>query len=97
MYHKDYLYRSKYPFFAPKGHYPAYEQCPTDEGKKIRLPIVDLPISIDEIIKDLEAIIITHTHIDHWDDYTAKFIPKYIPIFVQNAADKKLIVIQGLT
>ena len=43
------------------------------------------------------AIIITHTHIDHWDDYTAKFIPKYIPIFVQNASDKKLVVNQGFT
>ncbi len=85
------------PFFAPKGHYPAYEQCPIEEGKKLRLPIVDLPIPIDEIIKDLEAIIITHTHIDHWDDYTAKFIPKYIPIFVQNASDKKLVVNQGFT
>ena len=86
MYHKGYLYWSKYfssAFLCSKGHYPAYEQCPIEEGKKIRLPIVDLPISIDEIIKDLEAIIITHTHIDHWDDYTAKFIPKYIPIFVQ--------------
>ena len=42
------------PFFAPKGHYQAYEQCPIEEGKKLRLPIVDLPIPIDEIIKDLE-------------------------------------------
>ena len=100
MYHKGYLYWSKYfssSFLCSKGHYPAYEQCPIEEGKKIRLPIVDLPISIDEIIKDLEAIIITHTHIDHWDDYTAKFIPKYIPIFVQNADDKKFLVNQGFT
>ena len=48
-------------------------------------------------IKDLEAILITHTHLDHWDDYTAKLIPKHIPIFVQDAADKKLVVNQGFT
>ena len=53
------------------------------------------PIPVEEIIKDLEAILITHTHIDHWDDYTAKLIPKHIPIFVQDAADKKLVVNQG--
>ena len=85
------------PFFAPKGHYPGFELCPTLEGKKTRTPLVDLPIPIEEIIKDLECILITHMHYDHWDDYTAKFIPKYIPIFVQNASDKKLVVNQGFT
>ena len=85
------------PFFAPKGHYPGFELCPTLEGKKTRTPLVDLPIPIDEIIKDLECILITHMHYDHWDDYTAKFIPKYIPIFVQNAADKKKVLNQGFT
>ena len=40
------------PFFTPKGYYPAFEQCPNKEGKKVRLPIVDLPLSIEEIIKD---------------------------------------------
>ena len=54
-------------------------------------------MSIEEILKDIEAVFVTHTHADHWDEYTAKFIPKYIPIFVQNAADKKLIVSQGFT
>ena len=85
------------PFFTPKGYYPAYDKCPIEEGKTVRLPTVDLPIPIEEIIKDLEACIITHTHFDHWDDYTAKYIPKYIPIFVQNSADKKLVVNQGFT
>ena len=54
-------------------------------------------MSIEEILKDIEAVFVAHTHADHWDEYTAKFIPKYIPIFVQNAADKKLIVSQGFT
>ena len=54
--------------------------CPTLEQKKTRLPLVDIPVPVEEIIKDLEAVIITHMHVDHWDDYTAKLIPKYIPI-----------------
>ena len=83
------------PFFTPKGYYPGFEVCRTLEGKNTRTPLNDLPMSIDEIIKDLEAVLVTHTHADHWDEYTAKFIPKHIPIFVQNAADKKLIVSQG--
>ena len=83
------------PFFAPKGYYPGFELTPNPELKKKRLPLVDLPIPIEEIIKNLDAVIVTHTHLDHWDKYTADFIPKFIPIFVQNAADKKLIQSQG--
>ena len=85
------------PFFTPKGYYPGLEFCATLEEKKTRLPLVDLPIKIEDILKDLEAIIVTHTHMDHWDEYTAKLIPKFIPIFVQNAGDKKLIESQGFT
>ena len=85
------------PFFAPKGYYPGFELCPTLEGKKTRTPLVDLPISVEEIIKDIDVILITHMHYDHWDDYTAKLIPKHIPIFVQNAGDKKRVVNQGFT
>ncbi len=51
----------------------------------------DLPISINEILKGIQAVIITHTHIDHWDDYAVKYIPKNTPIFVQNPGDKQLI------
>ena len=61
---------------------------PTLEQKKKRLPLVDLPIPIEEIVKDLDAVIVTHTHVDHWDEFAAKAIPKYIPIFVQNGSDK---------
>ena len=85
------------PFFTPKGYYPGLEFCLKVEEKKTRVPLVDLPIKIEEILKDIDAIVVTHTHADHWDDYTAKFIPKYIPIFVQNASDKKLIQSQGFS
>ena len=79
------------PFFTPKGYYPGFSMCPGKEGKETRLPMVDLPksITIEEIIKDIVAVLVTHTHVDHWDEYTAKFIPKDIPIFVQNSGKKK--------
>ena len=85
------------PYLTPKEYYPGLEIAPTLEGKKTRIPLVDLPLPIEEIIKDIDAIIISHMHFDHWDDYTAKLIPKYIPIFVQNAADKKLVQNQGFS
>ena len=83
------------PFLAPKEYYPGFEGAPTPEQKKQRVPMVDLPIPMEEILKNLEAVIITHTHYDHWDEWAAKEIPKNIPIFVQNASDKKLVEKQG--
>ena len=69
------------PYFTPKGYYPGFELCPTLEGKKARIPLIALPVPIEEIIKEIDCIIITHTHSDHWDEYTDKYIPKYIPIY----------------
>ena len=85
------------PFFTPKEYYPGFELGPTIEIKKTRIPLVDLPLPIEEIVKDIDACIISHLHADHWDEYTAKYIPKNIPIFVQNREDKKRIQEQGFS
>ena len=61
----------------------------------MRNPLIELPTSVDEILKDLEAVILTHTHLDHWEEHAAKLIPKHIPIFVQHAGDKRLVQSQG--
>ena len=57
----------------------------------MRLPLNDLPMTVKEIIKDIDAIIISHTHYEHWEEHAAKAIPKNIPIFVQDSADKKVV------
>ena len=84
-----------HPFFTPKWYYPGFELAPNPNDRNTRSPLVDLKVSIEEIIKDIDVVIVTHTHMDHWDEYTAKYIPKNIPIFVQNISDKKLIQDQG--
>ncbi len=50
-------------------------------------PLVDLPISIDNIINLVDAVIVTHLHLDHWDDTAKKVLPKGIKMFVQNEKD----------
>ena len=85
------------PFLAPKEFYPGFDMAPAPELKKKRLPLNDLPMTVEEVIKDIDAVIISHTHYYHWDDHAAKAIPKNIPIFVQDAADKKVVEKDGFT
>ena len=80
------------PMLAPKGAYPGFEETYRSE---LHNPLIDLPCTISEIIKDVDAIIVTHTHLDHWDDAAQEFIPKNIPLFVQNEQDADLIRSQG--
>ena len=80
------------PMLAPKGAYPGFEETYRSE---LCNPLIDLPYTISEIIKDVDAIIVTHTHLDHWDDAAQEFIPKHIPLFVQNEQDADLIRSQG--
>ena len=65
--------------------------------KKLKNPLVELPFPIKEIIKDINAVILSHTHGDHWDDVAAKNIQKSIPVFVQNESDQNLLKSQGFT
>ena len=80
------------PFLAPKDTYPGFEGT---FNYQQRMPLVDLPVSMDELLNDVTAVVVTHTHLDHWDDTAIKSIPKSLPIFVQNTADRELITTQG--
>ena len=80
------------PMFAPKGF---YEGFPDTHRSHLRNPFVDLPIKPEAILEGVNAVIITHTHLDHWDDAAQAAIPKNMPIFVQNKQDQKTIQSQG--
>lgn len=46
---------------------------------------------------DVDAVIVTHTHLDHWDPVAQEQLPKAIPVFVQYEADAETIRSQGFT
>ncbi|PRR83630.1 MBL fold metallo-hydrolase [Clostridium vincentii] len=52
-------------------------------------PLVELPTSIDNIT-NCDAVLVTHTHRDHFDEAAAKLLPKSIPIFCQPKDELKL-------
>ncbi|NHZ89668.1 MBL fold metallo-hydrolase [Massilia sp. CCM 8733] len=82
------------PFLAKKGTYPGFRGTFNSE---LRNPMVDLPMPVKEIMKGVDAVIVSHTHLDHWDGGAHQFIPKAMPLFVQHEADAKLIRGQGYT
>ena len=57
------------PILCPKGTYPGFDVADSLERKKMRNPLLELPITVEEILKDLEAVILTHTHSDHWEEH----------------------------
>ncbi|WP_307892244.1 MBL fold metallo-hydrolase [Bacillus swezeyi] len=72
------------PMLAEKGTYPPF---PNSARQDQNNPLVSLPASIDDIIKNLDAVIVTHLHLDHFDDAAKEMLPKDIKLFVQNTAD----------
>lgn len=82
------------PMLSKKGTYPGFKGSYRSE---LRNPLVDLPMSEQEVLAGVDAVIVTHTHLDHWDDAAQEFLPKDIPLYTQHQADATLIRSQGFT
>lgn len=82
------------PFLAEKEAYPGFEGTPNSDK---RIPLIDMAEPAEEVVKGIDAVILTHTHLDHWDESAVRLLPKDIPFFVQNAGDARTIREQGFT
>lgn len=82
------------PMFAEVG---AYEGFPDTYRSWLRNPLTPLPMPVKDIIEDVDAIILTHTHLDHWDKAAQEQLPKNLPLYVQNQEDAELVKGQGFT
>lgn len=51
-------------------------------------PTVPLPVPIEEILAGVEAALVTHTHLDHFDREAWEAMDKTLPIFGQPADDE---------
>ncbi|WBA09376.1 MBL fold metallo-hydrolase [Salinivibrio kushneri] len=81
------------PMLAPKGAYPGFEGT---ANSHLSNPTVELPLPIESII-DVDAVLLTHTHPDHWDEAAVNIIPKDKTIFVQHEGDEAILRSQGFT
>lgn len=82
------------PMLSPKGAFPGFEQTIRQE---LDNPIVDLPISIPEILEGVDAVILTHLHPDHWDEVAAKEIAKDTQILTTFPEFQDNLIKQGFT
>lgn len=71
------------PVLADKGAWPSFPNSPRQEEGN---PSVELPISREEIL-DVDAVIVTHLHLDHFDEVAKELISKTMKVFVQNESD----------
>lgn len=81
------------PMLADQGAYPGF---PGSAMSHLRNPLVPLPMPGSAVI-DVDAVIVTHTHIDHWDEAAQRALGKAMPIFAQNETDAQTIRSQGFT
>ncbi|WP_046215957.1 MBL fold metallo-hydrolase [Paenibacillus wulumuqiensis] len=81
------------PFLAEQGVYPPF---PNSLRQDQMNPLVGLPVAAEDII-DVDAVIVTHLHLDHYDEAAKQLLPKDIKMFVQNEEDAAVVGQDGFT
>lgn len=79
------------PMLAPQGTYPAVvDTTSTGRGN----PDCELPCMIEDLF-DVDAVIVTHLHFDHFDEVAAKRLPKDLTLFSQSDEEAKILASYG--
>jgi len=79
------------PMLAEPYAYPSM----TVGATASRNPLVPLPYALERLLHS-DAIVVTHSHFDHFDRAAAKRLPKELPIFCQ-PSDRKRFCKHGFT
>ncbi|KQL43498.1 hypothetical protein AN963_29045 [Brevibacillus choshinensis] len=74
------------PMLSQAGEMPATVNTPNQRPN----PGVELPMSVEEVLDGVNAILITHTHMDHLDEAAVRQLPKHVPLFCQPPDREKL-------
>ena len=75
------------PWLMPKDYMEGFD---VGVNADVRQPRVDLPINVEQIV-NVDAVILTHYHPDHWDAFAAQALDKDIVFFVQSALDAEVV------
>jgi L-ascorbate metabolism protein UlaG (beta-lactamase superfamily) len=67
--------------FSEQG---ALAPVPNAPNQHLRNPLSSLPVDPESLV-DINAIMVTHSHRDHFDDHAISLLPKNLPLFCQPA------------
>ena len=67
------------PMLDPAEARPPVENTPNDR----RNPLVELPEPVELLVRNLDAVLVTHLHADHLDETAVDLLPKDVPLLCQ--------------
>lgn len=67
------------PMLNDAGAGPPIQNSPQPRNN----PLVPLPCPVEQVLDGVQAVLVTHTHRDHWDDAAIQLVPKDLPLFCQ--------------
>jgi L-ascorbate metabolism protein UlaG (beta-lactamase superfamily) len=73
------------PMLDDAGTRPAIQNSPNPRNN----PLVALPLPADEVVRGVEAVLVTHTHSDHWDGTATSILPRDVPLLGQIEDEQK--------
>ena len=73
------------PMLSEPGAMAAIPDVPNPSGN----PLVPLPAGLPEIL-EVDAVIVSHVHRDHFDDAAMRLLPRDIPLFCQPGDEEKI-------
>lgn len=82
------------PMLMEKDGYPPIPGCRTPD---LRWPTCSLPFPVADILDGVDAVVVTHCHVDHFDRCAADVIPKNLPMLVQDGIDAAEVGKMGFT
>ena len=59
-------------------------------ANQVRNPTVPLPFPAEEVVRGLDAVIVTHRHRDHLDERAEELLPRDVPVFCQPEDEEAL-------
>lgn len=80
------------PMLNDAGAGPPIQNSPQPRNN----PLVPLPCPVEQVLDGVRAVLVTHTHRDHWDDTAIQLIPKDLPLFCQPEDASKMEAIHFL-
>jgi L-ascorbate metabolism protein UlaG (beta-lactamase superfamily) len=74
------------PQLDDQGARPPIDNTPNPR----RNPLVPLPVPAEDVVRGLDAVVVTHLHRDHLDETAERLLPRDVPVLCQPEDEERL-------